>query len=305
MTGWAAELLGRGQVGGALLPLLRAGDVPVAAIHRSRGVEAWPLPGRRLLVDCTPPRLAGPEAEAWVARLEAALRAGTPLVTCNKAPLAIAWSRLDAAAREGGVPVAATATVGGGTPVLPWLRRLAAGPGVREVEATLSGTLALVVGQVHAGATLADAVRAAQAAGYCEPDPRVDLEGTDAWAKACILHNALWPGAPALRLADRPAPLALREDAIRGLGAPAVVARIALGAASLALGEWSGPPHGIQVRAHLADGSVARLGGTGAGVASTARALLGDVLDVVAGRLGPGLSGPAPAATATRPAAAG
>lgn len=282
---FAVELWGAGTVGGRLLDLLRASGVPVAAIHRRSGVERLSQPRRPLLVDATPPDLG----EAAIARIERALLAGTPVVTCNKAPLALAWSRLDRAARAGGVPLAATATVGGGTPVLPALRGLQAERGVSAVEATLSGTLGVVVPLVHAGASLLEAVAEAQRLGYCEPDPKLDLDGTDAWAKACILHNALWPKESPFTLRDRAEPLSLDEQGIRRLREPAAVANIRPGRVELGLREWPhGGAAGIQVRAEAA-GGVVTLSGTGAGPDATARALLADVLAVAAGRLPPGI----------------
>jgi homoserine dehydrogenase len=287
--GWAVDLWGAGTVGGRLLPLFREAGVPVASIHRRSGTTRFEAAGRSVFVDATPPAFSGPAAEAWVVRIEEALARGTPVVTCNKAPLALAWARLDRAARDDGVPFVATATVGGGTPILPALRGLHAERGVTAIEATLSGTLGLVVPLVKAGASLADAVAQAQAVGYCEPDPTVDLDGTDAWAKACILHNALWPEEPPIGLRDRPAPLALRERDIRSLDSPAVVANLGPGRVSLELRDWAhGPDGGICVRAEAAGGTVA-LSGAGAGPEATARVLVADVLAVAAGRLPPGI----------------
>lgn len=286
----AIDLYGAGHVGGQLLARLGP-DVAVRSIHRSRATETFAVEAARaIVVDATPPCRHGPEAEAWVAFLERTLRNGTPVATANKTPLALAWARLDAAARAGGVPLAATATVGGGTPLLPTLRALHSARTVRSIAATLSGTLGLVVPRIHAGATLAQAVVEAQRVGFCEPDPSLDLDGTDAWVKACIVHNSLWPERQPLGLADRPAPLRLREDDVRALREPAVVARIAPGQVTLRLQEWpaeeAGP--GIQVRATTAAG-VITLSGAGAGPEATANALRSDIAEIAAGRLGPGI----------------
>lgn len=286
---FAVELHGAGQVGGALREALRAHGIPVAAVHRSRSVERLPLAAdRTVVVDATPPRLHGAGAEAWISFLEAALRAGRPVVTCNKAPLALAWGRLEAAARAGGVPLVATATVGGGTPVLPTLRGLHASRGIQSIEATLSGTLGRVLPAVRAGTPLAEAIGEAQRLGYCEPDPAVDLEGTDAWAKACILHNALWPAERPFTLSDRPGPLRLGERAIRAVATPAVVARLRPGKVALALQDWPGAGGGIRVLAHTAAGTIA-LAGEGAGPPATAATLLADVQAVARGGLAPGI----------------
>lgn len=287
---WAVELHGAGQVGGAVLGLLRERGIAVASVHRRSSVRVEPTEAEwTLLVDATPPAYEGVSAQAWIRKLESALRAGTPVVTCNKAPLALDWARLRDAARDGNVPLACTATVGGGTPILPTLRGLAGVRQVVQVEATLSGTLASILPRVKAGASLAEAVAQAQREGTCEPDPRVDLDGLDAWAKACILHNALWPEAPTVGFADLVAPLRLDEAAIRALAHPAVVATLRPGHAALALRDWATPGPGIHVRATVPGGSIA-LAGRGAGPLETARILAADVADVVAGRLGPGIA---------------
>jgi homoserine dehydrogenase len=273
-----------------LLRLLREQGIPVAAVHRRSAVRVEPSGAeRKVLVDATPPAYEGPEAAAWVRRLETALLAGTPVVTCNKAPLALDWARLRDAARSGNVPLACTGTVGGGTPILPALRGLDALRPVQQVEATLSGTLAAVLPQVKAGQSLAAAVSQAQRVGICEPDPRVDLEGLDAWAKACILHNALWPTEPPVGFADLREPLRLDDDSIRSHAHPAVVATLRPGRVALALRDWPVHGPGIHVRATVAGGSIA-LSGRGAGPLETAQVLASDVADVIAGRLAPGIA---------------
>jgi len=284
-AGFAVELHGAGQVGGALLPLLRANGIPVAAIHRRRGSERHAVDARRtVLVDATPPCYHGPDAAAWTDQLAQVLAAGSDVVTCNKAPLATAWAKLRQAARQGGGRLLATATVGGGTPVLPTLRAFQRHAPVQSIEATLSGTLGVVLARVKRGATLADATRQAQAARLCEPDPSLDLDGTDAWAKACILHNALWPEERPLGLADRAAPLSLREDEVRALHAPAVVALIRSGSVDVGLRDW---PHlgGLAVHASSTAGTL-NLSGPGAGPAATAAALLADLQALAAGAPG-------------------
>lgn len=288
----AVDLYGYGRVAKALLPRLHENGIPVASIRDSKGVRAAAgvVRGRRVLVDATAPRYAGPEADRWLATVEEALASGTPVVTCNKAPLAIAWDRLVAAAQRGGTVLACSATVGGGTPVLHLLRRVQASHGLHRIEATLSGTLGFVLDRLARGAPLAAAVREAQRAGYAEPDPALDLDGTDAYAKAVILHNRFFPGAAALALGDRGRPFELREEVVRaivrsGLEPHAVATiepgRIDFGLEGRPAGEFlAGAPAHVVVRAVGRDGSVVVLTGPGAGPAVTAGALLGDLVAV-------------------------
>jgi homoserine dehydrogenase len=246
-----------------------------------------------VLVDATSPSYWGPLAERWVARLEAALRSGTNVVTCNKAPLAIAWERLQRAAQSGGASIACSATVGAGTPVLATLRRLQQVHGIVRIEASLSGSLAFVLDHVVAGADLDHAVRSAQVAGYTEPDPAIDLDGTDLQAKATILHNAVFGSARSL--ASGRVPLQLDAGRIRYLAAdgqrPTVVARIDAAGIRLDLtareregpGSLSSPTTNLDVRAFHPDGSMSRLCGPGAGAQATAASLLADLRAIAEG----------------------
>ncbi len=288
---WSVEVHGDGRVGRALLARLPAHGIGIAGVWGRDGLR---IPGngsgRTVFVDATTPRYEGEEAEAWLRRLASVLESGTPVVTCNKAPLALGWSRLLSAAERGGTTLSCSATVGGGTPILLALRRLERSLGIVRVEAALNGTLGYVCDRVVAGTTLADAVAEATRAGLCEPDPRLDLDGTDIVAKALILHNLLFPSASPLRLeAGRPR-LDLREEAIRGIaarGGPVrAVATVAPGQVGLAVSAFPeaaaspGVAAPTAVRATLREGGAAALVGPGAGASVTAGALLGDLLDL-------------------------
>jgi len=242
---------------------------------------------RRVFVDATSPRYEGDEADAWIGRLEEALREGTPVVTCNKAPLALSWSSLARAARRGGTTISCSGTVGGGTPVLLFLRRLHESHGIERVDAALSVTLAYVCSQLAAGVTKGDAVRSAQRAGWAEPDPSLDLDGTDAHAKAVIIHNLLFPTHRPLVLEVPRARPAEEGDLLRRVarsGKPSAVravitpGRVALEVADGLCGDRGPESAGeVVVRATLRDGSVASIRGPGAGPRTTAAALLGDL----------------------------
>ena len=284
----AVDLHGYGNVGRALLPLLPKNRIAVATIRNSKGVRASrPAAGTRVFVDATSPRYEGEDAEAWVARLEDALAGGTPVVTCNKAPLATDWTRLARAAREGETTISCSATVGGGTPVLLFLGRLEQSHGIEHLEATLSTTLGYVLHRVAVGASLSNAVRGAQRAGWAEPDPTLDLDGTDAYAKAVIIHNLLFSKKRPITLdANRPR-LRLVESRIRHLArsgiVPQGVASVSPGHVGLALDGQGFEANGngvgrVSVRAVLRDGSEAWLAGPGAGPRTTASAILGDLL---------------------------
>ncbi|HCA57624.1 MAG TPA: bifunctional aspartate kinase/homoserine dehydrogenase I, partial [Blastocatellia bacterium] len=61
------------------------------------------------------------------------------------------------------------------------------GDRVQRIEAVLSGTLNFVFNNYDGGEPFAEVVRRAQAEGYTEPDPRLDLSGLDVARKILIL----------------------------------------------------------------------------------------------------------------------
>ena len=64
---------------------------------------------------------------------------------------------------------------------------IASGDRIKRIEAVLSGTLNYVFNTLSAEVPLSEAVRLAQANGYSEPDPRMDLCGMDVVRKITIL----------------------------------------------------------------------------------------------------------------------
>lgn len=78
--------------------------------------------------------------------------------------------------------------VGAGLPVIGTLNDLVhSGDKVNRIEAVLSGTLNFVFNHYDGNRPFSDVVRQAQAEGYTEPDPRLDLGGTDVMRKILIL----------------------------------------------------------------------------------------------------------------------
>ncbi|HUR60747.1 MAG TPA: hypothetical protein VM286_00060 [Candidatus Thermoplasmatota archaeon] len=295
----AIELHGDGQVGRALRARLAADGIGLAALHTRSRSEVFSAVPAGVVVDATSPAYSGPAADRWVDWLEGTLAGGRSVATCNKAPLALAWARLERAAREGGAVLACSATVGAGTPVVATLRRLQAVHGIERVEASLSGTLAFVLGEVAAGRSLQEAVGHAQACGYTEPDPSIDLDGTDLAAKATILHNVLFP-VPRDLDSDR-TPLHIDAGQVRALArdglhpqAVACIGRdgIRLGVVGRAPGllQASGESRtAVDVRAFHPDGSCTLLAGPGAGPHATAAALAADLRALHDGRLPAGV----------------
>jgi aspartokinase/homoserine dehydrogenase 1 len=78
--------------------------------------------------------------------------------------------------------------VGAGLPVIGTLNDLLrSGDKVNRIQAVLSGTLNFVFNNYNGTRPFAQVVRQAQLEGYTEPDPRLDLGGTDVMRKIMIL----------------------------------------------------------------------------------------------------------------------
>jgi aspartokinase/homoserine dehydrogenase 1 len=78
--------------------------------------------------------------------------------------------------------------VGAALPVIGTLNDLIrSGDRIHRIEAVLSGTLNYVFNHYDGSRPFAEVVKAAQAEGYTEPDPRLDLSGTDVMRKIMIL----------------------------------------------------------------------------------------------------------------------
>ncbi|MFN3597842.1 MAG: bifunctional aspartate kinase/homoserine dehydrogenase I, partial [Rubricoccaceae bacterium] len=139
---------------------------------------------RLVVVDAT-------ASEALAARHADLLRAGVAVVTPNKAVTARdadGWAEAARAARTGEAPYLYEAAVGAGLGVVARLRDLIrTGDRVHRVEGVLSGTLAFVFDAMRRGEPFSAAVRAAQATGLTEPDPREDLSGRDVARKLALL----------------------------------------------------------------------------------------------------------------------
>lgn len=78
--------------------------------------------------------------------------------------------------------------VGAGLPVISTVSDLLkSGDRIHKIQAVLSGTLNFLFNTYDGSQKFSDVVRAAQEAGYTEPDPRIDLSGIDVMRKILIL----------------------------------------------------------------------------------------------------------------------
>ena len=120
----------------------------------------------------------------------AALAAGKPVITANKALLAAHGFELFAAAEVTGVDLLFEASVAGGIPFIRPLRESLLAEPVVRVMGIMNGTTNYILTRMsEAGADYSDALAEAQELGYAEADPTADVEGFDAAAKIAIVAS--------------------------------------------------------------------------------------------------------------------
>ena len=117
-----------------------------------------------------------------------ALKADKFVVTANKELMAKHGAELLGLAREHKVDLLYEASVGGGIPIIAPLKRDLLANDIVGVTAIINGTTNYILtSMTRHGGSFHDALAAAQALGYAEPDPTNDVEGIDATYKLCIL----------------------------------------------------------------------------------------------------------------------
>ncbi|HTQ26862.1 MAG TPA: bifunctional aspartate kinase/homoserine dehydrogenase I [Puia sp.] len=119
------------------------------------------------------------------------LQKSISVVACNKIACSSPfqyYKKLKNLSREFNAGFFFETNVGAGLPVIGTLNDLLrSGDKVNRIEAVLSGTLNFVFNHYDGRKSFAAVVRQAQDEGYTEPDPRLDLSGTDVMRKIMIL----------------------------------------------------------------------------------------------------------------------
>uniref|UniRef100_A0A7C3Z2R9 Homoserine dehydrogenase n=1 Tax=Desulfobacca acetoxidans TaxID=60893 RepID=A0A7C3Z2R9_9BACT len=118
----------------------------------------------------------------------AAIERGKHVVTANKALLALCGNDIFAAAAKAGVEVAFEASVCGGIPIILTLRQGLAANRIQELLGILNGTTNYILTQMSQhNLPYEQALAEAQAQGFAEADPTLDVEGVDAAHKLALL----------------------------------------------------------------------------------------------------------------------
>ena len=115
------------------------------------------------------------------------------VVTANKIACSSEYNyyqQLKSIANQRGVRFMYETTVGAGLPIIKTINDLVvSGDKIYKIEAVLSGTLNFIFNELSPEVPLSTAIRMAREKGYSEPDPRMDLSGTDVVRKILILSR--------------------------------------------------------------------------------------------------------------------
>jgi aspartokinase/homoserine dehydrogenase 1 len=119
------------------------------------------------------------------------LKQSIAVVACNKIACSSAienYKELKQLSHKYNVPFLFETNVGAGLPVIDTLKNLiVSGDKVNTIKAVLSGSLNFIFNNFNQNTSFHDVVKQAQAEGFTEPDPRIDLSGVDVARKLLIL----------------------------------------------------------------------------------------------------------------------
>ena len=122
---------------------------------------------------------------------EAYLNKSIAVVTCNKIASSSQYERysnLKAMSKKYQTPFLFETNVGAGLPIIDTIKQLVdSGDQIRSIKAVLSGSLNFIFDSFNEEVKFVDVVKQAMQGGYTEPDPRIDLSGTDVKRKVLIL----------------------------------------------------------------------------------------------------------------------
>lgn len=166
-----------------LAAILAGTDLPLRALPPIRELPA------DVLVEIT--TLEPRTGEPALSYIREALGGGMHVVTANKGPIARAYHELEALAQQRGRLLRFEAAVADCLPVFTLRRAALPLARIDAIRGIVSSTCNYILTQCATGADFATALGEAQRLGLAEADPRNDLEGHDAAAKATILANVL------------------------------------------------------------------------------------------------------------------
>ena len=326
---WRIGVAGLGTVGGGLLAFLaerpnfapaggRAVVTGVSARSRSRPrpvdissltwfddpVALAASPDNDIFVE-----LVGGSDGSAKAAVEAALRAGKPVVTANKALLAEHGLELAVLAEQHGAPLLFEAAVMGGVPAVKVVREALVGDDLSSIAGILNGTCNYILTEMEAsGRAFSEVLAEAQGKGYAEADPTMDVGGFDAGHKITLLASLAFGCGPNfaaaqiegisevelsdIRLAhDLGYRIKLIAQAARDDEGVSIRVRPTLIPLDHPLAQADGALNALFIEGKRTGRIFLR--GPGAGAGPTAAAVAADIADVMTGAVRPVFSAPA------------
>ena len=281
----AVSARSRGKDRGIDLKKLRWVADPVA-LARDPGIDAFV-------------ELIGGEGDPAHAAVAAALGAGKPVVTANKALLARHGTALAALAEKHKVALNFEAAAAGAIPIVKTLREGLAGNRIARIYGILNGTCNYMLTRMEQERlSFGECLKEAQRLGYAEADPSFDIEGHDTAQKLSILAS--------LAFGTRVDPKAVYVEGITSITTADLNAAEELGYRIKLLGVAVRTDKGIEQRVHPTmvrkDSAIAQvmgvtnavtvdaegmapitLVGPGAGGMATASAVVSDIADIARG----------------------
>lgn len=233
------------------------------------------------------------------ASTEAALKLGKDVVTANKAMLAHHGQELAELAEANGAVIRFEAAVAGGIPIIKSLTEGLAGNEFSRVMGVMNGTCNYILTRMeNAGLPYDEVFKEADALGYLEADPTLDVGGIDAGHKLSLLSSIAFgtqvdfdamylEGIDRIKIDDihHAAEMGYRikllgtakmtDEGLSQSMAPCLVP------ANSPLGQLDGGTNMVVVEGDSVGQIVLR--GAGAGEGPTASAVMGDVCDIARG----------------------
>lgn len=137
-----------------------------------------------IVIDCT-------GVEAAVEQYVALLSSSVSVITSSKVANTLSndfYRHLRSVSSQHGSEFRYSTNVGAALPIVESIRSIIrTGDSIERIEAVLSGTMSFIFNCLNAGTSFSESVQDAQRRGYTEPDPRIDLGGTDVARKLLIL----------------------------------------------------------------------------------------------------------------------
>jgi homoserine dehydrogenase len=144
-----------------------------------------------VMVEATPTNVEN--GEPGLTHIITALESDRHVVTSNKGPLALEYSRLMELAAKREKELRFEAAVGGAMPIISLVRENLAGNGIISIKGILNGTCNYILTRMaEEGLPYEHVLKEAQEIGIAESDPSKDVEGIDTAVKLVILANSIF-----------------------------------------------------------------------------------------------------------------